>query len=82
MFMGGSFCETPFVSLPSITVNGEIFYFDFGIDQSYPTIFNITQIYHATGMHIKHNSTFDLVIDRIDTFDLNIDQLENSNFLR
>ena len=82
MFMGGSFCESPFMSLPTVTVNGEEFYFNFIvdttgtfeliIDQTLPVNFNIMQIYYETGMFINQSSSFDF----------NIDQLENSNFLR
>ena len=82
MFMGGGFCESPFISLSTITINGEKFYFDFIvdtsttfeliIDQTLPVNFNIMQTYYETGMFINQSSTFDF----------NIDQLENNNFLR
>jgi hypothetical protein len=80
--MGGGFCESPFMALSTVTINGEKFYFNFVvdttstfefiIDQNLPVDFNIMQTYYATGMHINQNSTFDF----------NIDQLKNSDFLR
>jgi hypothetical protein len=82
MFMGGGFCESPFMGLSTITINGEIFYFDFGIDQSLPNVFNITQTYQVSELLITQSPKFDFIIDTTGTFDFNIDELENSNFLR
>ena len=80
--MGGGFCESPFMSLSTVTINGEKFYFDFIVDQLLPMDFGITQTYHTSGLMITQSPKFNFIIDATGAFDFNIDQLENSNFLR
>jgi len=82
MFMGGGFSESSFMGLSTITINGEEFYFDFIVDQLLPANFNITQIYHTSGLMITQNPQFNFVVDTAKVFDFNIDELENSDFLR
>jgi hypothetical protein len=82
MFSGGGFCESPFMGLSTITVNGERFLFDFVVDQSLPLIFSVTRQYHATGMSINQSSTFNFIIDPTGSFDFIIDKQHNSDFLR
>ena len=38
MFMGGGFCESPLMSLSTVTINGEKFYFDFIEIKGYPIV--------------------------------------------
>ena len=82
MFMGGGFCESPFMSLSTITINGEKFYFDFIVDQLFPSNFNITQTYYTSGLMITQSPQFNFIVDTTQAFDFNIDELENSDFLR
>jgi hypothetical protein len=79
--MGGGFCESPFMSLSTITVNGEEFLYDFVIDQLLPVNFDIAQSYDLD-LSILQDFTFKYHVGITSNFDFNIDELKNSDFLR
>ena len=69
MFMGSAFSETSFMGLPSITVNGDEFYFDFLIDQFLLSNFNISQS-NGIDFNIDQNLLFSYHVGATNIFDL------------